>query len=603
MNKNKKRLIYIASGSALIVVLLIVLKLIIDLPYRSELPVIPDLQGSSRPLAEQILKASKKARRNPSSENLGNLGMVYHSSANYDQAASCYRLAARRNKSEWIWSYYLGYLNTEMGESNAAIECFRTVIKTDPEIYQAWYYVGEGYENMGESYKAEVAFQKIANLQDKRGKELATTRNDYFPLRAYAMFQLARIYISSDRVDMAEQTLKQIIQFHRSFGAAYRLLGNAYRLKGDSTLSKYNIVRANDLADFTPPVDTLIDKLALMSRSEMYLLKQIDIAEKSIYPEWALAIANNGVKQLPENKYLISKLLKLLLRLDFGEKALPYLDNHIFYYNDDFTEIKEVADLLYEKGLNSQALVYYNRASSLKPGDAEVQSSLAMCLWNEGMHTDASAHIIKMLERENNNAEAFAAGVMFFIKAGERDNAVMYINRLKQIAPENPKSRKLSGMIADSDGKIQEAIALYESSFNGDPADKSTIRYLGNILLKQKMWVKAEAHYRKALQFHPNEPDFLERLGTLLVVCPDIKVRNYKDAKEFSERAFIHTDCPAEVLISAAKSLAESYGALGDSGNAYTFFNITINLAKNQNAPKEFISDLEKKLKFYSTAK
>jgi tetratricopeptide (TPR) repeat protein len=529
--------------------------------------------------------------------------MVYHSSAYYDQAAICYRLAAKRDKSVWVWSYYLGYLNTEMGESNSAIENFRAVIKVVPEIYHAWYYVGEGYENSGESFKAEVAFQKIANLQDKRGKEKTTTRNDYFPLRAYAMFQLARIYINSDRVDLAEQTLKQIIQFHRSFGAAYRLLGNVYRLKGDSTLSKFNIIRANDLADFTPPVDTLIDKLALMSRSEMYLLKQIDVAEKSVYPEWGLVIANNAVKQLPDNKYLISKLIKLFLRLDFGNQAIPYLDQHMKFYLDDFTEIKEVADLLYEKGYNSQALVYYNRATSLNTKDIDVHSSLAMCLWNEGMRNDANRQMIDLLEKENGNIEALSAGVTFFINAGERDNAIKYLNLLKRVSPENSRTKKLSGIIAENDGKIADAIAFYESAFEGDPTDKSNIRYLGNILLKQKMWKKAEAHYRKALEYHPNEPDFLERLGTLLVVCPDIKLRNYKEAKEYSERAFIHTGCPAEVLISAAKSLAESYAGLGDVGNAYTFFNITLNLAKNQNAPKELITDLEKKLKLYSSMK
>jgi tetratricopeptide (TPR) repeat protein len=603
MIRKRRRILYIISSIVLLAALFLVLKIITDIPVRSELPDIPDLQGDPATLSEQIHSASKKAHLNPTADNLGMLGMVYHSSAFYDQAERCYKLAARKSKTKWLWHYYLGYLNTEMGESANAIENFRAVIKADPEVYEAWYYVGESYENLGENYKAEVAFQKIANLQDKRAREKTTTRNDYFPLRAYAMFQLSRIYINSGRIELAEQTLKQIIQFHRSFGAAYRLLGNVYRLKGDSTSSKYNIVRANDLADLSPPVDTLIDKLALISRSEMYLLKQIDVAEKSIYPEWALAITNNAVKQLPDNKYLISKLVKLCLRLDLGEQALPYLDKHLQSYKEDFAEIKDVADLLYEKGFNSQAMVYYNRATSLKPGNIDCQSSLAMCLWNEGMHQDATNHVIKMLEKEKGNVDALAAGISYFIKAGERENAVKYMNQLKRIAPENPVTNKLSGIIAENDGNIQDAIALYESSFKGDPDDKNTVRYLGNILLKQKMWEKAVAHYRKALEYHPNEPDFLERLGTLLVVCPDVKVRNYIEAREYSERAFIHTDCPSEVLISAAKSLSESYWAMGDARNAYTFMNITINLAKNQNTPKEFIDDLEKKLKIYSSAK
>ena len=600
MNKKRKRFLYISGVAICLAILVFALKLIFDYPYRSKLPDTPDLQGSPIPLREQISEASLKAYKNPSSDNIGMLGMVYHSSAYYDKAAQCYKLAARKNKSKWIWNYYRGYLNQEMGESNTAIDNFRDVIKENPAVYHAWYYVGEGYRNLGANFKAEVAFQKVANLQEKSGPEKTNTRTDYFPLRAYAMFQLSRIYIISDRIDLAEQTLKQILQFHRSFGPAYRFLASVYRLKGDSVLSRYNIVRANDLADFTPPVDTLIDKLALLSKSELYLLKQIDLAEKGIYPEWGLAIANNGLKQFPENKYLISKVIKLLLGLDSGNRALPYLDKHIRLYNNDFNELKVVADLLYEKGFISQSLIYYNLTTKLKPDDFEVNSSLASCLWNGGMQQNAISQVTDFLEKNKYNKEALTSAISFFIMAGDREKAVSYLDRLRRLSNSDAIVTKLEGMIAENDGKIQKASALYSTSFKRNPVDLSNNRYLGNILIKQKEWDKAMIHYRKALEYHPNEPEFLERLGTLLVSCPDIKLRDYKAAKEFSERAFIHTGCPSEILISAAKSLSEAYSALGDKRNARTFMNITINMAKNQNAPKEYVKELEKRLKVFT---
>ncbi len=266
MIKKKKRILIVTGGIICIAILVFILKFVIDLPYRSKLPDIPDLSSSSALLTEQILSASLKAHRNPSADNMGELGMIYHSSAYYDKAAQCYTLACKRNKSKWIWSYFLGYLNQEMGESQKSIENFRDVIKVNPDNYHAWYYVGEGYRNLGENYKAEVAYEKNANLQEKSNPEKATTRNDYFPMRAYAMFQLSRIYINSDRVDRAELTLKQILQFHRSIRTSYRFLASVYRLKGDSVQSKYNIVHADHLVDFTPPVDTIIDKLALLSK-------------------------------------------------------------------------------------------------------------------------------------------------------------------------------------------------------------------------------------------------------------------------------------------------------------------------------------------------
>ena len=68
------------------------------------------------------------------------------------------------------------------------------------------------------------------------------------------------------------------------------------------------------------------------------------------------------------------------------------------------------------------------------------------------------------------------------------------------------------------------------------------------------------------------------------------------------QRELLFKSCPAEVLISAAKSLAEAYFALGDNRNAYTFMNITISLAKNQNSSKDYITNLEEKLKLYSSS-
>ena len=601
--KVKKNHVFFITGSIICLAIIVLgIKFIVDYPYRTGLPELPDLKSYSIPLKEQISVADEKARKSSSESNLGNLGMVYHSGGFYDKAAKCYKLAVRKNKASWIWSYYLGYLNLEMGESETVIDNFREVIKEDPSIDFAWYYVGKCYENIGSSYKAEVSFQKIANLNEKRVPENKKTRNDYFPLRTYAMFQLARIYMNSNRIELAEQTLKQVLLFNRSFGPAYRLLGNVYRVKGDSSLSAYNIIRANDLPDFSPPVDTIIDKLALMSKSEYYILKQIDIAEKSIYPEWALQVGTNALKQFPENKYLISKTIKLLLRLDSGKLALPFLNKHISYYKEDYAEIKEIADLLYEKGFNAQSLIYYNQATKLKPEDFIAKSDLAISLWTSGMRENAINEITALPERDKNNIEALTTVISFFIMTGDRDKAILYLSRLKRLSSSNPIVTKFSGMIAENDGKIKEAIGFYESSFKSDPEDLSTIRYLGNILVKQKLWKKSIIHYRKALEFHPNEPDFLERIGSILVACPDLKLRNYIEAREFSERAFIHKGCPSDVLISAAKSLAEAYGELGDNRNAYTFMEIAIKLAKNQNAPGEYINNLEKRLIQYSTA-
>jgi tetratricopeptide (TPR) repeat protein len=351
------------------------------------------------------------------------------------------------------------------------------------------------------------------------------------------------------------------------------------------------------IEDSDSPVDTLIDKLSLLSGSEFYLLKQIDVAEKSVYPEWGLAIAENSLKKLPDNKYLISKALKLYLRLDFGNQALPLLNSHLDFYKDDFNEVKEVGDLLSDKGFYSQALIYFNVATKLKPDDFEIRTSLALCLWNMDMKKDAVLQVSEIINKNPENSDALISCIPMYIMFGDRVNAVKTLDQLKKNSPGSGRVLKYSGMIAENDGRVKEALNFYRLSFKTDQSDMSVVRYLGNLLIRQKMWKEAIDHYRSALEVFPNEPDYLERLGTLLVTCPDVKLRDYKLAKEYSERAFIHTGCPAQVIISSAKSLAESYYALGDRTNAVTFINISLNLAKNQNSPAEFINVLEARAK------
>jgi len=96
--------------------------------------------------------------------------------------------------------------------------------------------------------------------------------------------------------------------------------------------------------------------------------------------------------------------------------------------------------------------------------------------------------------------------------------------------------------------------------------------------------------------YFPNEPYLLEILGTLLVVCPDQKLRNYNEGIELLERAFYHKDCPPETAISAGKSLADAYLEKGDNQIAAVYLKLVIDFAKSLNISQEYVGKLEAKL-------
>jgi len=121
----------------------------------------------------------------------------------------------------------------------------------------------------------------------------------------------------------------------------------------------------------------------------------------------------------------------------------------------------------------------------------------------------------------------------------------------------------------------------------------STIRSLGNLLLKQEMWDPYIGLLRSALEYHPNDPYLLERLGTILVTCPDPAHRNTREGRDYSERAFIHTDSRSMTLVSAGRSLALAYAELGDKQNAWSIINMTLNIARRENISPSYQEELQ----------
>jgi len=76
------------------------------------------------------------------------------------------------------------------------------------------------------------------------------------------------------------------------------------------------------------------------------------------------------------------------------------------------------------------------------------------------------------------------------------------------------------------------------------------------------------------------------------VTCPDIKLRNITEGRNYCERAFINTASHSVTLISAGRSLAIAYAVLGDKKNASKIIKMTLNLAKGENVPPAYIDDL-----------
>lgn len=592
MNITRKKVLLVAGGIIGLTLVILLYLTVANNRNGKGIPEISDTSNLSLVVQEQISDALKKARRKPTAQNLGELGMAYHSSTHYNEAVQCYQLAIEKDKSEWKWYYYLGSISMELGDAGKAVENFKRVTEINPEVSLAWYYLGEAYSNLRQNDLAEKSFSEIAAKNNIPGGN-AATRTDNFPLGIYAMFQLSKIYFETGQLDLAGETLITLINTNDLYGPAYRLLGNVYSTKGDVATGEKYTVMASDLLPFSPPVDTLADKLALLSRSELYLLKKIDEAANNAYTVWALTLVEHGLKYIPENQNLVSKAIEVYLWNNQTRKAADLAARTLDSYKNNYDELGLVGMRFFKRGIYSEAEKYLAKAWDLKQEDNELFISLAYCYRNNGDKQKAEDVLTRAAETNPNNAENLAGIAYTFIRIENYEKAGYYLNRLKQIAPENPRVQKITGKIEESNGNTMDAIAAYESSFKGNPKDVETINSLGNLLIEKAMWQRFYNFYQEVIRQNPNNPEFLEKWGTFYLACPDKSLRNIDESIVYSKRAFIHIFSPPQIVLSAGKNLAVAWLIKRDKENALNAVNKTISYAQRNNAPQNIKQELE----------
>lgn len=575
------------SGILVVILLSFISISCADKDYISRIPELANTSSLSVSLRTQLDEALKEAKNTPSSENIGKLGMVYHSNAFYTQADQCYRLASAQRRSGWVWDYYLGYMNTEMGASGEVASSFLKVLKDDSDNDHARYYLGIAYRNLGKNKEAEELLAGIASVNSKSGR-------DHYPLGNYASFQLARIYSETGRLELAETSLLELIEKSRSYGPAYRLLGNVYSEMGKEGPGKQFMDRANDLLVFSPPVDTLVDKLSLLSRSDSYLLKQIDEAQRNMHAEWAKKLTANAVLYLPENKFIIAKALNTYLWLDMKGECRALTDRHLAYYGEEFSELYNMGRSLFQKGLYDQAGRYFSRAEELKPGDVANLEQLALTYWFTDDKQKAYA-VLNKLEKSHPGDPDVLAGIanIYFYNLNDIEKARSYLPGLLKRYPTNPVVQKLAGGFAEKEGNYARSDQYYKASIKGNPEDISTIRFLGTSLSDREMWGQAISHYRESMVYHPNDPYLLERLGTLLIGCPDQSLRNPEEASVYLERAFIHKTSTLTNQVYAGRGLAYAYAQLGDRKKALQLINETMVIARQAGFSQSYQAELK----------
>jgi tetratricopeptide (TPR) repeat protein len=569
--------------------------------FSKKIPSLPDLNDAPKDLKDQIFTADQEARKKTSDDNLGKLGMIYFASNYYNRAGVCFDLAIKKEQEAWQWKYYRGLLHIELGESGKAAEQMKRVTEIQPNVWMAWYRLGDIYKQMDSTKLAEEALNKIISQQNKDTSIKNTLRTSYFSLQLFARLLLCENYMASNQNERAEIELKNLCYKHKTFGPAFRQLGILYASKNQTELSEKYKARANDLRVFNLPLDTLKDRLSLISKSESYVLKQIDDAMNGSDSKWSYELIQQARKNIPSSKYILSKAIRQYCSQGTGKLALPLLDQHFSVFKDDYDEVVQVGVILGDAGYKNEATKYLEQAMSFDSNTFEQKATLAGLFYEKaGMKARAVEIMSEVVKKNPNNIKILGDATFLMIQTGQLDKARSYYKRLKKIAPNDSCVKIYEGINAENSDNILHAISFFQQAFDANPKNKYLIKHITELMIARQMWEEGKLFFRKALFAFPNDSELQMYLGWLLVSYPNDMTNDIKEGIDFSERAFYNSRYQINNRVSAGRTLAIAYYQLGEKKKALQYINQTIGIALKANIETSYVEGLRSLSKQFS---
>ncbi|MBW4431570.1 MAG: tetratricopeptide repeat protein [Pelatocladus maniniholoensis HA4357-MV3] len=207
---------------------------------------------------------------------------------------------------------------------------------------------------------------------------------------------------------------------------------------------------------------------------------------------------------------------------------------------DKFTSLKQLqpnspevwkgrGDALFLLGRDFAALQSYNRAIFLEPKDQKLLVKILInkgkVLYKQQNYQEALDIYEKVLKIDNNNPEGLSGKSLSLLATGKRQEALQYLNQLKQIRPDDPRIwQEIGFAIEQSQGKqaakeyFQEALLSYDDLLRFKSKNPIYWTDRGSILLKLNRPQDALDSYEKALNIDNNFYEALIGKGNALNV-------------------------------------------------------------------------------------
>jgi tetratricopeptide (TPR) repeat protein len=332
-------------------------------------------------------------------------------------------------------------------------------------------------------------------------------------LKALGSFEM-----EAESSDAAIEALRAAVALAPTDVSVRDMLGTAYLGKGNKEAALRQIEKA----------------LALNPADQLAHFLHAQILADGGENQEALADAQKAFEAKPDSLPVRSLLVKILIRLKQCARAAAILrpaENPPALGTEELFLLGNAYDCAGQTDLAKAARDEFALASEndRRRAENEVQSKhlyeQANELARQNKFSDALDILQQALEKDPKNGFAYSQQAKIFFSMHETGKVREAIERALAIQPYQPDFLYVEGVIAESEGKDDEALAAFEEVAQINPREADAYFEMGRIFRKRKDRERALAAFRKAAELAPDDPDYKRALSEV-IVSEGMKKRN-----------------------------------------------------------------------------
>ena len=370
-----------------------------DLP---EIPYLPkaQLENFKAPVRQQVRKAYEKVRAEPTNSLAnGGLGMILHAHELYEHGAVCYGRAGLLQPDSFRWAYYLGLVQTVLGDDSEAVAAFRRAVQLKPDNLPALLKLAQLLVAAEQWEESTKIYQKILK-QFSPGPRAPNF--DLSPI-ALAHYGLGQIQAARGELSQAVASYRRACSSSPGFGAAHYALAMTYRELDEQAKSKEQFSLFQRSKEGRPRVkDPLLARIeAMRSEKNFHFHEGLRLQAEGQLEE-AVAAWERALERDTFLWETHSNLMSAYETLGQSDKVEKHYRSAVRLNPEMWETHNNFGMFLQKQRRPREAAQAFRKALEINPFSAQAHGSLAEVLLAQGQLEDASRHCHLALENDPN---------------------------------------------------------------------------------------------------------------------------------------------------------------------------------------------------------